>query len=41
MGKMTMSDLLQRQALPLSAKVIMTKNRIRSWYNYWGGVRLR
>ena len=34
---MTISDLLQRQALPLPAKVTMTMNRIRSWYEYWGG----
>ena len=33
----TMSDLRQRQALPLSAKVSMTKARIREWYNHWDG----
>jgi len=33
----TKSDLLQRQALPLEAKVLMTQNRIREWYNYWNG----
>lgn len=29
--------LEQYRHLPLGAKVIMTKNRIREWYNYWGG----
>jgi len=33
----TISDLRQRQALPLSAKVLMTQNRIREWYNHWNG----
>lgn len=33
----TISDLRQRQALPLSAKVSMTKARIREWYNHWDG----
>lgn len=37
MNKMTIGDLMQRQALPLPAKVTMTMNRIRSWYEYWGG----
>ena len=31
------SDLRQRQALPLRAKVLMTQNRIREWYNHWNG----
>lgn len=31
------SDLLQRQALPLRAKVLMSQNRIREWYEHWRG----
>lgn len=31
------SDLRQRQALPLNAKVLMSQNRIREWYEYWQG----
>lgn len=31
------SDLRQRQALPLRAKVLMSQNRIREWYDYWNG----
>lgn len=31
------SDLRQRQALPLSAKVLMTQNRIREWYQHFNG----
>lgn len=31
------SDLRQRQALPLGAKVLMSQNRIREWYDYWNG----
>lgn len=31
------SDLRQRQALPLRAKVLMSQNRIREWYNHWDG----
>lgn len=31
------SDLRQRQALPLSAKVLMTQNRIREWYQHFDG----
>ena len=31
------SDLRQRQALPLSAKVLMSQNRIREWYEHWNG----
>lgn len=30
-------ELRQMQALPLDIKVKMTQNRIRDWYNYWGG----
>lgn len=33
----TKSDLMQRQALPLRAKVLMSQNRIREWYNHWNG----
>lgn len=33
----TINDLKQRQALPLSAKVLMTQNRIREWYNHFDG----
>lgn len=31
------SDLRQRQALPLRAKVLMSQNRIREWYDHWQG----
>lgn len=31
------NDLRQRQALPLRAKVLMTQNRIREWYNHFDG----
>ena len=31
------SDLRQRQALPLRAKVLMSQNRIREWYEHWDG----
>lgn len=31
----TKYDLTQTQALPLEAKIIMTKSRIRQWYEYW------
>lgn len=30
-------DLQQMQSLPLSAKILMTKRRIREWYDYWDG----
>ena len=33
----TISDLRQRQALPLRAKVLMTQSRIREWYNHYDG----
>ena len=29
--------LMQYQALPLEAKISMTLNRIREWYNFWCG----
>lgn len=35
--KHTKADLLQMQALPLSAKIRMTERRIRDWYEYWDG----
>lgn len=31
-------DLAQMQSLPLEAKIIMTKQRIRQWYEYWDGL---
>lgn len=31
------SDLQQMQSLPLSAKILMTKRRIRDWYDYFDG----
>ena len=30
-------DLRQRQALPLGAKVLMSQNRIREWYEHFDG----
>ena len=36
MGKHTRSELAQYQCLPLSAKIRMTKLRIRDWVDYWG-----
>ena len=30
-------DLMQRQALPLGAKILMTQSRIREWYNHFDG----
>lgn len=36
-NKHTASDLAQMQALPLEAKIRMTKQRIRAWYEYWNG----
>lgn len=35
--KHTKSDLQQMQSLPLSAKILMTKRRIREWHDYWNG----
>ena len=35
--KHTKSDLQQMQSLPLSAKILMTKRRIRDWYDYFDG----
>lgn len=37
MMKHTKGDLQQMQSLPLSAKILMTKRRIREWYDYWDG----
>jgi 3'-phosphoadenosine 5'-phosphosulfate sulfotransferase (PAPS reductase)/FAD synthetase len=31
-------DLAQIQSLPLEAKIIMTQQRIRQWYEHWGGM---
>ena len=33
----TKEDLKMMQSLPLSIKVRMTEERIRQWYQYWGG----
>lgn len=33
----TAEDLKMMQSLPLSIKVRMTEERIRQWYQYWGG----
>lgn len=35
--KHTKYDLKQMQSLPLEAKIIMTQQRIRQWYEYWEG----
>ena len=35
--KHTIDDLRQMQSLPLPAKILMTKNRIRDWYEYFDG----
>lgn len=34
-GKHTKADLAQMQSLPLSAKIIMTQQRIKWWYESW------
>ena len=31
-------ELKQMQSLPLAAKIIMTQQRIRQWYEYWDGM---
>ncbi len=36
-NKHTIGDLYQMQSLPLSAKIRMTENRIRQWYDAWDG----
>ena len=35
--KHTKGDLAQMQSLPLSAKIQMTKRRIKNWYDYFNG----
>lgn len=35
--KHTKGDLAQMQSLPLRAKILMTKQRIKAWYDYWDG----
>ena len=35
--KHTQYDLKQMQSLPLEAKIAMTQQRIRQWYEYWEG----
>lgn len=37
MNKHMPYDLAQMQSLPLRAKIIMTQQRIRQWYDYWNG----
>lgn len=37
MNKHQPYDLKQMQSLPLEAKIIMTKQRIRQWYDHWDG----
>lgn len=34
----TSDDLRQMQSLPLEAKILMSKQRIRQWYDYWNGM---
>lgn len=31
-------QLQQRQSLPLRAKIVMSQNRIKQWYEYWDGL---
>lgn len=33
----TLLELRQKQSLPIEAKIIMTKQRIRDWYDYFDG----
>lgn len=37
MGAHTRDELAQYQSLPLDAKILMSQQRIRDWYRYWGG----
>ena len=37
MNKHNTYDLAQMQSLPLKYKIIMTKQRIKAWYDYWDG----
>jgi 3'-phosphoadenosine 5'-phosphosulfate sulfotransferase (PAPS reductase)/FAD synthetase len=30
-------QLRQRQSLPLEAKIVLSQQRIKSWYDYWRG----
>lgn len=34
---MNMQILQQRQKLPLDAKIMLSKNRIREWYEHFNG----
>ena len=36
-NKHTIDELIQKQSLPLHAKVTLTKQRIREWYEHWDG----
>lgn len=36
-AKHTLADLRQRQALPLDAKIMLTKRRISEWAEHWDG----
>ena len=38
MNKHTISDLYQMQSLPLKAKIAMTKERIKGWYEHFDGM---
>ena len=38
MNKHMPYDLKQMQSLPLEAKIIMTQQRIKQWYEYWDGM---
>lgn len=35
--KHTLAELLQKQSMPYEAKLIMTQQRIRQWYEHWDG----
>lgn len=37
MAKLTIGDLRQKQSLPLESKIIMSKQRIKEWYEHWNG----
>lgn len=34
---MELWELKQKQSLPLEAKILLTKRRIREWYEHWNG----
>jgi 3'-phosphoadenosine 5'-phosphosulfate sulfotransferase (PAPS reductase)/FAD synthetase len=38
MSAHTSDDLRQMQSLPLEAKILMSKQRIRQWYDHWDGM---